>query len=250
MKGGNSGNNGSDLDKDNILKPTFDTLMEEGRQTFEAYIADLRELFLSRCEVTRQVTVLQDTTPIVFNKPEVIPEVRSDPSLSHNDIQFMIDSTLEGQAKSTDELMHMLIEERNGKKLDATSINPSSSICTVSFIQTNRHTSGPTVGSTSMPNPSAQPVNHFHSRTTIEGSAPTFRMPQQTTVSMFGQGYTHTTPSFSTPNPGSAPYTFGYNDWAYPNPNSNYQAPYTTVPYTDNIPLPGSSLGFFPNHAY
>jgi hypothetical protein len=90
----------------------------------------------------------------------------------------MIDSTLEGQAKSTDELMHMLIEERNGKKLDATSINPSSSICTVSFIQTNRHTSGPTVGSTSMPNPSAQPVNHFHSRTTIEGSAPTFRMPQ------------------------------------------------------------------------
>jgi hypothetical protein len=58
MKGGNSGNNGSDLDKDNILKPTFDTLMEEGRQTFEAYIADLRELFLSRCEVTRQVTVL------------------------------------------------------------------------------------------------------------------------------------------------------------------------------------------------
>jgi hypothetical protein len=113
MKGGNSGNNGSDLDKDNILKPTFDTLMEEGRQTFEAYIADLRELFLSRCEVTRQVTVLQDTTPIVFNKPEV----RSDPSLSHNDIQFMIDSTLEGQAKSTDELMHMLIEERNGKNL-------------------------------------------------------------------------------------------------------------------------------------
>jgi hypothetical protein len=29
MKGGNSGNNGSNLDKGNILKPTFDTLMEE-----------------------------------------------------------------------------------------------------------------------------------------------------------------------------------------------------------------------------
>jgi hypothetical protein len=28
MKGGNSGNNGSDLDKGNILKPTFDTSME------------------------------------------------------------------------------------------------------------------------------------------------------------------------------------------------------------------------------
>jgi hypothetical protein len=29
MKGGNSSNNGPDLDKGNILKPTYDTLMEE-----------------------------------------------------------------------------------------------------------------------------------------------------------------------------------------------------------------------------
>jgi hypothetical protein len=53
MMGGTSGNNGSDLDKGNILKPTFDTLTEEGRQAFEAYMCDLIELFLSRCEVTR-----------------------------------------------------------------------------------------------------------------------------------------------------------------------------------------------------
>jgi hypothetical protein len=53
MKGGNSDNNGSDLDKDNILRPTFDTLTEEGHKAFKAYIAYLRELFLSRCEVTR-----------------------------------------------------------------------------------------------------------------------------------------------------------------------------------------------------
>jgi hypothetical protein len=52
MKGGNSDNNGSDLDKGNILKPTFDTLMEEGRKAFEAYHANLEELFLSYCEVT------------------------------------------------------------------------------------------------------------------------------------------------------------------------------------------------------
>jgi hypothetical protein len=51
-------------------------------------------------------------------------------------------------------------------------------------------------------------------------------------------------------NPGSAPYTSRYNGWAYPNPNGNYQAPYTTVAYTDPIPLHGSSLGFLPNHAY
>jgi hypothetical protein len=53
MNGGNSGNNRSDLDKGNILKPTFNILMEEGRQAFEAYIAELRELFLSCCEVTQ-----------------------------------------------------------------------------------------------------------------------------------------------------------------------------------------------------
>jgi hypothetical protein len=52
MKGGNSGNNGSDLDKNNILKPTLDTLTEEGRKAFEAYHTNLEELFLSRCEVT------------------------------------------------------------------------------------------------------------------------------------------------------------------------------------------------------
>jgi hypothetical protein len=52
MRGGNSGNNRSDLNKGNILKHTFDTLTEEGRQAFKAYITDLRDLFLSRCEVT------------------------------------------------------------------------------------------------------------------------------------------------------------------------------------------------------
>jgi hypothetical protein len=53
MKGGNFGNNRSDIDKGNILKPTFDTLTEEDHQTFEAYIADLMELFLLCCEVMR-----------------------------------------------------------------------------------------------------------------------------------------------------------------------------------------------------
>jgi hypothetical protein len=177
-KGGNSGNNRFDLDKGNILKPTFDTLIEEGRQAFEAYITNLRDLFLSRCEVMRQGTVLWDTTPIIFNKPEVISEVRPDPTPSHNDIQFMINSALERQTKNTDELLCRLIEERNGKKLDATSVNPSSSTCAVSFTQTNLDTSGPSAGGTSMLNPSTQPVNHFYNQTTIEGSAPTFWMPQ------------------------------------------------------------------------
>jgi hypothetical protein len=48
MKGGNYGHNGSDLDKGNILNPTFDTLSGKDRKAFEAYRANLEELFLSR----------------------------------------------------------------------------------------------------------------------------------------------------------------------------------------------------------
>jgi hypothetical protein len=75
MKDGNSGNNKSNLNKNNILKPTFDTLTKEGRKTLEAYHANFEELFLLRCEVMRHGSLLRDTTPIVFNKPEVTPEV-------------------------------------------------------------------------------------------------------------------------------------------------------------------------------
>jgi hypothetical protein len=70
-----------------------------------------------------------------------------------------------------------LIEERDKKKLDTNSVNPSSSTYVVSFTQTNPQTSGASVGSTSMPDPSTQPVNHFYSQTTIEGLAPIFRVP-------------------------------------------------------------------------
>jgi hypothetical protein len=52
MKGGNSGHNGSDLDKGNILKATLDTLTEEGRKAFDVYHINLEELFLSCCKVT------------------------------------------------------------------------------------------------------------------------------------------------------------------------------------------------------
>jgi hypothetical protein len=111
----------------------------------------------------RQGIVLRDTTPIVFNKPEVIPEVRPDTSPTRNDIQGMINYVLERQAKSTNELLRRLIEEWDGKKFEATSVNPFSSTCAVSFIQTNPHTSGASGGCTSMANPSVQPVNNFHS---------------------------------------------------------------------------------------
>jgi hypothetical protein len=147
------------------------------------------------------VTVPKDTTPIVFTKPEVMREVWPNPSPSLNDVQNMINSALERQAKSTDELLRRLIEERDGKKLDTTSTNPSSSTCAVNFTQINPHTSGPSAGGTSIPNHSTQPMNHFHSRTTIKDSAPNLWMPQQATTNMYGQWYTHTTPNFAIPNP-------------------------------------------------
>jgi hypothetical protein len=111
MKGGNSGHNRSNLDKGNILKPTFDTLTEDGRKAFKVYHPNLEELFLSCCEVTRQGTVLKDTMPIIFTKLKVTPEVRPNPSPSLNDVQNMINSALERQVKSTDELLRKLIEE-------------------------------------------------------------------------------------------------------------------------------------------
>jgi hypothetical protein len=54
MKGGNSSINGPDLDKNNIIKPTFGTLTEEGRKAFGAYCANLEEIFLSRYEMIGQ----------------------------------------------------------------------------------------------------------------------------------------------------------------------------------------------------
>jgi hypothetical protein len=111
----------------------------------------------------------------------------------------MINSALERQAKSTDELVHRLIEELDGKNLADPNANPSSSSYAVNFTQTNPQTSGTSAGGSTLPNLSAQPMNHFHSRITIDGSTPTLEMPQQTMTSMFGQGYTQTTPSFSIP---------------------------------------------------
>jgi hypothetical protein len=134
---GNSSTNGSDLDKNNIIKATFDTLTEEDRKAFKAYHANLEDLFLSCYEMMWQGPILKDATTIIIHKAEVTPEVRPNPSLSLDDVQSMINYVLERQAKSTDELMHRLIEERDGKKLTYSNINPSSFSCVVSFAQTN-----------------------------------------------------------------------------------------------------------------
>jgi hypothetical protein len=67
----------------------------------------------------------------------------------------MINSALERHAKSIDELLRRLIDERDAIKHDNSNANPSSSTSAVNFVQINTHTSGPSVGSVSMPNLSA-----------------------------------------------------------------------------------------------
>jgi hypothetical protein len=143
--------------------------------------------------------------------------------------------------------MRRLTEEWDGKKVVDSNAHPS---WVVNFAQTNSQPSGTTMGGTSQPIPSAQPMNHFYSQTTIDGLTPTGGMPQHTTTSMFGQGYTHVTPNFSMPNFGSASYTPGGNCQTYTKTNNNYQATYTIVAYIDPISLPDSSAGFLLNYAY
>jgi hypothetical protein len=94
-KGGNFSTNRSDLDKNNIIKHTFEPLTEEGCKVFEAYHANLEELSLSRYEMTWQGTILKDSTSIVICKAKVTPEVQTNLLLSLNDDQSMINSVLE-----------------------------------------------------------------------------------------------------------------------------------------------------------
>jgi hypothetical protein len=51
MKKGEPDTNGSDLNKDNIIKPTFDKLMEEDRKALEGYHKEEDEFFSSCYEV-------------------------------------------------------------------------------------------------------------------------------------------------------------------------------------------------------
>jgi hypothetical protein len=171
-------------------------LSAEDRKVLEAYHKAVDEIFVSHYEVTRQGLIQKDVVPINICMSEVTPEVWSNPSISLNDIQVMINSVLERQAKSSNEMMCRLIEERDGKKFVDPNIHASSS-CIVNFAQTNPQSSGTSAGGTSQPNPLAQPMNHFYSRTTVDGSAPACEMLRQITASTFGKGYTWTASSSS-----------------------------------------------------
>jgi hypothetical protein len=150
MKKGGSSVNESDLNKDNIIKPILDNLMEEDRKMLKAYHKEVDELFFSRYLVKRQRLTEKEAVLIVIHKAELTPKVRSSPTLSLDDVQYMINSALVRQVKSSDELMHRLIEEQDRKNLVDFNVGPSSSSCTVNFSQTNPQPSG-----TSQPNPSA-----------------------------------------------------------------------------------------------
>jgi hypothetical protein len=60
-----------------------------------------------------QGLIQKDATVINICKSEVTPEVRSNPWLSLDDVQDMINSALEKKAKSSNIMMRRLIEERD-----------------------------------------------------------------------------------------------------------------------------------------
>jgi hypothetical protein len=72
-------------------------LTEEDHKALEAYRTEVDELFFLRHEVMRQGLIQKDAALIVIRKAEVTPEVRSNPSLSLDNVQSMINSTLERQ---------------------------------------------------------------------------------------------------------------------------------------------------------
>jgi hypothetical protein len=149
MKKGGSDTNASDLNKDNIIRPTIIHLTEEDHKVLEAYHKEIDELFFSCYEVMQQGLIQKDATPINIRKAEVTPDVRSNPWLSLNDVQAMINFALERQEKSSHELMHRLIEERDGKKHVDSNVHSSSSSCAIIFSQTNHQPSGTSLGGTS-----------------------------------------------------------------------------------------------------
>jgi hypothetical protein len=75
MKKRGRSTNRSDLNKDNIIKPTLDHLSEEHCKALVAHHKDVDEIFLLRYEVTRQGLVQKDATLINLRKSKVTPEV-------------------------------------------------------------------------------------------------------------------------------------------------------------------------------
>jgi hypothetical protein len=68
--------------------------------------------------------------------PSTKSEVKNNLSISLDDIQIMINYVLEKQAKSSNEMIHRLIEERWKKIIDP-NVNASSSSGSVNFVETN-----------------------------------------------------------------------------------------------------------------
>jgi hypothetical protein len=81
MKKGDPSTNGSNLNKNNIIKPTLDHLSEEDRKALKAYHKKVNENFLLHYKVIRQGLVQRDASSIGIRKSEVTPKVRSNPSI-------------------------------------------------------------------------------------------------------------------------------------------------------------------------
>jgi hypothetical protein len=99
--------------------------------------------------VTRHGLVKRDKSSITIYMTKVTPRVKSNPLLSLDDVQVIINSALERQAKSSNEMMCRLIEKRDVKQLVESNVHTSSSSCGVNFAQTNQQSSDTSAGGTS-----------------------------------------------------------------------------------------------------
>jgi len=122
--------------------------------------------------------VQKESEPFVVYRSQVPPQVTA-PTHSLESIQSMIDTALDRQARASNELMRRLIEERDGKKVADNHANVSSPSGDFHVPQTENPPSVTSVGSAPQAHPQTQPTSHYHSQTTISGSAPVYGMPPE-----------------------------------------------------------------------
>ena len=86
--------NGSEVDPNNVITPTFDELPEEHRQEIERRKLEYEKTMLACFQKTRQGIIMKETAlPSVSTNPEVKNTV-SKISPSHEDIAHMINQTV------------------------------------------------------------------------------------------------------------------------------------------------------------
>ena len=193
----------------------------------------------------------KELEPFVVYTSQVNPQVTS-PAPSIESIQALIDATLGWLAKASDQLMRRLLEERDGKQDVDAHVSVSSSSGGSYVAPTNNPPSVTSAGSVPPLNTQTQPTGHYHSRTTIGGSAPMYGMPLE-----FMTGVSTSASLYSMPqHPAAAAYAPGSTSYAPSQaptsaPTATMHAPNTAYNATAHAPSNTyAATTHSPNNAY